>query len=106
MLVHKDRLLEKSPAAVDDLEGLPLSTGQPVGDDPHIVGSLPLPYPVDLFSLFAVNHIVVQGLRKLEFVALGRFCVQDHFAIPQRLAAQGLPLNLPDVVGPRGHALR
>ena len=72
MLVHKDALLEKSPAAVDDLcagfdfEGLPLSTGQLVGDDPHIVGALPLPYPVDLHSLFAVNRLVVQDPRKLE----------------------------------------
>ena len=102
MLVHKDALLEKSPAAVDDLcagfdfEGLPLSTGQLVGDDPHIVGALPLPYPLDLHSLFAVNHLVVQDPRKLELVALGRVCVQDHFAILQQLAAQGLPLNLPD----------
>ena len=47
MLVHKGVLLEKSPAAVDDLcnlctgfdlEGLPLGTGQLVGDDPHIGG--------------------------------------------------------------------
>ena len=105
MLVHKD---EKSPAAVYDLctgldlEGLPLGPGQFVGDDPHVVRALPLPFPVDLHSLLAVDNLVVQHPWKLELVALGRVCVQDHFAILQQLAAQGLPLNLPDGAGPGG----
>ena len=108
----QDALLEKSPAAVYDLctgldlEGLPLGPGQFVGDDPHVVRVLPLPFPVDLHSLLAVDNLVAQHPWKLELVALGRVCVQDHFAILQQLAAQGLPLNLPDGAGFRGHASR
>ena len=66
MLVHKEALLEKSPAAVYDLctgfdlEGLLLGPGQFVGDDPHVVRALPLPFPVDLHSLLAVDNLVVQ----------------------------------------------
>ena len=76
--------------------------GQFVGDDPHVVRALPLPFPVDLHSLLAVDNLVAEHPWKLELVALGRVCVQDHFAILQQLAAQGLPLNLPDGARPGG----
>ena len=59
-----------------------------MGDDPHIVEALPLPYPVDLHSLFAVNHLVVQDPRKLELAALGRVCAQGHFAILEQATAR------------------
>ena len=89
-------------AAGLDLENLALDQGQLVGDDPHVVKALPLPFLFDLDSLLAMHNLAVEHTWTFKLVALGGVGVQDHFANAQQLVTQGFPLNLPDGSGPGG----